>query len=174
MTSREPSVDAQWVRSIVDQYEGPLILYAARIVGDVETARDVAQETFLRLCRQDQAKVAPRVAEWLYTVCRNRAVDIVRKEKRMNPLTDKQAATQESRDPAPPDVLERKESESQVVTAVGTLPENQQEVIRLKFQHGLSYREISRVTELSESNVGFLLHTGLKALRQTLGLSGAH
>ncbi len=92
----------------------------------------------------------------------------------MNPLTDRQAATQESRGPAPPDVLERKESESQVMTAVGTLPENQQEVIRLKFQHGLSYREISRVTKLSESNVGFLLHTGLKALRQTLGLSGAH
>ena len=46
------------------------------------------------------------------------------------------------------------------------LPENQQEVIRLKFQQGLSYKEISSVTGLSVTNVGFLIHTGLKRLRE--------
>ena len=47
--------------------------------------------------------------------------------------------------------------------------QNQQEVLRLKFQHGLSYREISGVTELTVSHVGVLIHNGLKALRARLG-----
>ena len=41
-------------------------------------------------------------------------------------------------------------------------------MIRLKFQHGLSYKQIAEVTQLSVSNVGFLIHTGLKALRERL------
>jgi RNA polymerase sigma-70 factor (ECF subfamily) len=45
------------------------------------------------------------------------------------------------------------------------LPDNQREVIRLKFQNDLSYKEIADVTQLSVTNVGFLLHTGLKKLR---------
>ena len=48
------------------------------------------------------------------------------------------------------------------------LPPNQREVIRLKFQNDLSYREIAEVTQLTETNVGFLLHTGLKKLRALL------
>ena len=46
--------------------------------------------------------------------------------------------------------------------------ENQREVVRLKFQAGLSYAEISRVTGHSVSNVGFLLHTALKTLRRQM------
>ena len=48
------------------------------------------------------------------------------------------------------------------------LPDNQQEVIRLKFQNDLSYREISEITGLSVSNVGFLLHVGIKRLREIM------
>ncbi len=51
---------------------------------------------------------------------------------------------------------------------MGGLPANQQECIRLKFQHGLSYKQISQVTDLSVTNVGFLIHTGLKTLRKQL------
>jgi DNA-directed RNA polymerase specialized sigma24 family protein len=40
--------------------------------------------------------------------------------------------------------------------------------VRLKFQNGFSYQEISRITSLSVGNVGFILHTALKALRQNL------
>lgn len=65
-------------------------------------------------------------------------------------------------------VLERQESVSQVLKELATLPVNQQEVIRLKFQHGLSYREISDVTKLTVTNVGFLIHVGLKKIRERL------
>ena len=49
---------------------------------------------------------------------------------------------------------------------IGQLPHNQQEVVRLKFQNGFSYREIARITELSVTNVGFLIHTAVTRLRR--------
>ena len=52
--------------------------------------------------------------------------------------------------------------------AVDTLPERQQEIVRLKFQNGLSYREISRITEMSVSNVGVTLHNAIKAIRKQI------
>ena len=69
-------------------------------------------------------------------------------------------------DPQPSKVLEQKEQISRVLGLVKTLPANQQEVIRLKFQNGMTYREISHITDLSVSNVGFLIHTGLKTIRR--------
>jgi RNA polymerase sigma-70 factor (ECF subfamily) len=57
---------------------------------------------------------------------------------------------------------------AQVLRVLDMIPENQQEVIRLKFQNGFSYREISGVTGLSVTNVGFLIHTGLKSIRQRM------
>ena len=56
----------------------------------------------------------------------------------------------------------------EILRLLETLPSNQQEVIRLRFQNDFSYREISAVTDLSVSNVGFLIHTGLKAIRRKL------
>jgi RNA polymerase sigma-70 factor (ECF subfamily) len=54
------------------------------------------------------------------------------------------------------------------MNALDRLSDNQREVIRLKFQQGLSYNEISEATGLTSGNVGFLLHTGLKRLRSML------
>ncbi len=54
---------------------------------------------------------------------------------------------------------------AKAIAALSQLPDNQQEVIRLRIEHGLSYAQISEVTELSVGNVGYLLHTGLKTLR---------
>jgi RNA polymerase sigma-70 factor (ECF subfamily) len=127
----------------------------------------VVQETFLRLCSQDPDRLGDGLSPWLFKVCRNLAFDELRKEKRMSALgeTDVQATSQ----PAPGAAIEQRESLSLVQRAMDDLPEKQQEVIRLKFQGGLSYREISEVTGESTTNVGFLLHTGLKRIRSRLG-----
>ena len=86
----------------------------------------------------------------------------------MSATNEIQLEAQATQEPEPLTVLEKKEELSRVLGILETLPPNQQEVIRLKFQNGLSYREISDVTHLSVSNVGFLLHTGLKTVRQKL------
>ena len=61
---------------------------------------------------------------------------------------------------------ERKETVGEIFRFVEGLPKNQREVVYLKFQCDLSYKEISEVTKLSVGNVGLLLHTALKAIRK--------
>ncbi len=158
----------EWVRAAVSRFEGPLTLYAARLLGDADRARDVVQDAFVKLCRQDRAEIEPRLAEWLFTVCRNRALDVLRKEGRMTRLSDEHAQVREGHEPDPADVLETRETAALVMKELDGLPPSQREVIRLKFQNGFSYREISRISGHSVSNVGFLIHTGLKTIRRRL------
>ena len=62
--------------------------------------------------------------------------------------------------------LEQREAVGEIFRLVENLPKNQREVVYLKFQCDLSYKEISDVTKLSVGNVGLLLHTALKAIRK--------
>ena len=156
------------MRELLKRHESPLLRYAARITGSEELAREVVQDTFCRLCAQPREKVKGHEAEWLFTVCRNRALDVRRKEGRMQ-TGDAVLAAQPSSAPAPASVAEGKEAVSQVLSVLDTLPANQREVVLLKFQGGLSYKEIAKVTELSVSNVGYLLHAALKTLRGRWG-----
>ena len=164
----DASAKAEWVRAALETHERSLLRYATAITGDAERARDIVQETFVKLCGEEREKLDGRVAEWLFTVCRNRALDVQRKEKRMTPLTEMDLETRESTEPSPSMAAQQNESASQVLRLFETLPPNQRDVIRLKFQSDLSYQEISRVTNLSVTNVGFLIHAGIKSLRQKL------
>jgi RNA polymerase sigma-70 factor (ECF subfamily) len=163
------SQDGEWFPSIVCRYEGPLVRYAAGITGNVEQARDVVQDAFLRLHNQNGNR-PDNVQAWLYTVCRRRALDIVRKETRMKTLDNGQAAICECPMPIQPAAMEQQETEHHLLQLLGDLPANQQEVVRLKFQDGLSYRDIAAVTGLTSSNVGYLLHMAVKRLREQLAI----
>ena len=169
MSTSPPQV--HWIRRLVDHYEAPLIRYAARITGDLSRARDIVQDTFLRLCRETPEKVEPIAPQWLYRVCRNRALDIQRKDQRMV-ATDfsklprgAEAGLDDVRQPDPASQAAQSDESLKALRLLTELPERQQEVIRLKIEHGLSYKEIAEITGHSVSNVGYLLHTGLKTLR---------
>lgn len=86
----------------------------------------------------------------------------------MQPLSPEKAAMEKSSEPDQAVAAENRDAADRVRRLLEALPENQQEVVRLKFQAGLSYREISRVTELSVSNVGYLIHTAIRTLRRQL------
>ena len=158
--------DSSWVASVLAEYEQPLTRYAVHITGDIEQAREVVQDTFLKLCHQKPARIRAYLAQWLYTVCRNRALDVRRKERRMTGISDAQLQLQAHPAPEFSRALEEEEQLAEVLTVLNTLPANQQEVLRLKFQSDLSYLEISQITNLTVSNVGFLIHTGLKTIRE--------
>ena len=197
-----PPTDAPELIALLDRYERPLIRYAQSIVGELDAARDVVQDVFIRWVREEgksegggrkeeeRGESAPAESSngahpaespssalrpppsdflpsaWLFTVTRNRALDHLRKHRRIIPMTlpdDRPCAA-----PGPAATLERRESAASLFSLLDALSPNQREVIRLKFQNDLSYREIADVTQLSETNVGFLLHTGLKKLRALL------
>ena len=72
------------------EFESALIGYAASIVKDEDRAKDVVQDTFIKLYEQDPEKVKESLKAWLFTVCRNRCFDVIRKEKRMINVEDDQ------------------------------------------------------------------------------------
>jgi RNA polymerase sigma factor (sigma-70 family) len=151
---------------IVRRFEIPLLQYARRITGDREQARDVVQETFLKFQRNGAAPRADEPATWLFTVCRNAALNVCRKERRMMYVDEELIEVPEREQPMPFDQLEQKEAAGFLLRIVSTLPLRQQEVIQLKFQNDLSYQQIAEIMQTTANNVGVLLHTALKTLRQ--------
>ena len=156
------------IEQALADYESALIGYASTILYDLDRARDVVQDTFIRLCEQDLSKLRGGLRPWLYTVCRNRALDIRRRDKRSQPLDDTQWKNVAGPDLQPDEQVDQHERMAELMGYLNRLTANQREVIILKFQQGLSYQDIQKVTDLSTSNIGFLIHTGLKRLREFL------
>ena len=163
----------EWLLAALARFERRLCLYAARLLGDAERARDIVQETFLRLCSERRSHVDGHLGEWLFTVCKHRALDVRAKENSMqttvkNAMELQLHETADGRDSRrldPAQIAEQSEEQGRVAALLERLPANQREVLYLKFQQGLSYKEIGKVTGHSVSNVGFLIHTGMKTLR---------
>jgi RNA polymerase sigma-70 factor (ECF subfamily) len=160
--------EADFVTLALEQYQTRLIRYATSILGDIERAREVVQDTFLKLCKERPARLQDHLAPWLFAVCRNRAFDVRRKDERARPLTSVDLETRPAPGPRPLAQLEQQETLRQVLDRVSALPDKEREVILLKFQCDLSYKEISAITGHSVSNVGFLIHSGMKRIRSEI------
>lgn len=160
-----------WMEQVLDRYERRLVRYALRLVGDLEAARDIVQDCFLRLCRQPPHALDARLAEWLFTVCRHRAIDHLRKEGRLQPEPD--FADLPAGASAPAAALEAAEAADALRQRLAALPPRQREAVRLKFEEGLSYQAIANVMATSVSNVGVLLHHAIRSLRADLVPGGA-
>ena len=157
------------VREAMGLYESPLIAYAANILsGDIDRARDVVQDTFLRLFQADVGRVRENLKAWLYTVCRNRAFDVLRKDQRLDLGGDEVLLTFSDHRPDPSQSTDTSEMCDRAWQLMERLSSNQREVIRLKFVDDCSYKDIARITGLSIGNVGFLMHVGLRKLRDLL------
>ena len=161
------------IRSAIDLYQGRLIGFAARITGDLESARDVVQDTFLRLCQQDLDVIADHLPAWLFKVCRNRALDVRKKQAPLDRLDEASTGSTHGVSVDPHQLLERSDNARLALAAIAELPAAQQEVLRLRFQEELSYKEISAITDHSVSSVGFLIHTGIQRVRRRLRVAGS-
>jgi RNA polymerase sigma-70 factor (ECF subfamily) len=154
------------MQTLMRRFEIPLLQFATRITGDRERARDVVQETFIKFQRNG-ARDESEPGTWLFTVCRNGALNVCRKEKRMMYLDEELIESRHAeQQPMPFDRLERQEASGFLMRIVATLPPRQQEVLQLKFQNDLSYQQIAKITRTNANNVGVLIHTALKTLRQ--------
>ena len=84
-------------------------------------------------------------------------------------LEEEAIESRQAEEPMPFERLERDEATGFLLRIVATLPLRQQEVIQLKFQNDLSYRQIAEIMQTTANNVGVLIHTALKTLRQRYG-----
>ena len=163
------ATDSQWswVREAIDEHQSALIRYAQSILHDGDQAKDAVQETFIKLCKQAPEQVSDHLASWLFRVVRNHCINMLRKEKRMSHLEDLDTVSVHE-NPAESHSREqyKREAISSLFELVDTLPNRQRELVLLKFQQDFSYQEISEVTGLSVSNVGYILHQAIRSLKQ--------
>lgn len=162
-----------WVRDTLDRYERPLVRYALRYAGDLESARDAVQDTFLKLCLADPAALNGKLAGWLFTVCRNRALDMRRKQRRSVPLEP--GVEQQIACPMPPPgaALEADETRALVFAEIDRLAESEREIVLLKFHDGLTYREISQITGTPVATINYRMHALLSRIAERLRATSA-
>ena len=163
------------LRSAMSEFEIPLTKYAVSILGDLEQARDVVQDTFLKLYKQDPEKVRQKVKSWLFTVCRNHCYDLIKRNRRTSNLEEDEISYIASSEDNPFQVISFLEGREEIdekikilYSLIEELPSRQREVMRLKFQANLSYKEIAETIGISTSNVGFVMHSALKKLREDM------
>jgi RNA polymerase sigma-70 factor (ECF subfamily) len=168
-----PTDHREWVLAALEDYEARLVRYARRLIGEEGQARDVVQFVFLRLCDQSPEEIGEWLGQWLFTVCRNRALDVVRgarREKvngqRVGLAVSAGAAVGGQSPPHDPvATAEQAELHALLRVLVECLPASQREAIDL-WADGFSYIEISKIIGKQEGHVRVLVHRGLKALRE--------
>jgi RNA polymerase sigma factor (sigma-70 family) len=173
--SAEPT-ECDTIAELFAVLESPLLAYALRLTGDLSVAEDVFQEAFMRLHTQFDEVRDPK--RWLYRTVHNLALNHLRDANKIVPLDLSREADgamgTDSTDPQPlPDEqIVRLEGIGLVRLSLEILDPRSRELIQLKFNEELSYKEISARTGLSTGNVGYILHHALKAIADELAKNG--
>jgi RNA polymerase sigma factor (sigma-70 family) len=157
-----------WLQQQISENESKLIRYVKSLGLDLDLARDVVQDGFLKLWEQNEKEVRGHERQWLFTVCRNRAFDLLRKQK-SHDAKNKSIAREAVGQTASPEEQMMQTSENEKLNQIlEVLTPSEQEVLRLKFQQDLSYKEISAITGMTVNHVGVLIHNTVAKLRRTL------
>ncbi len=137
-------------------------------VGDGQIAEDLTSTTFEKAWRNrnQYRRDLSAFSTWLFTIARRIAQDHYRKQHTEIPLD-------EIPDPSTNEILEdlaQQQSDfARLSILLAQLEDRERELVALKYGAGLTNRDIARLSELSESNVGVILHRTLQTLRSKMG-----
>jgi RNA polymerase sigma-70 factor (ECF subfamily) len=146
----------------VDSHADNLYRFILKNLRDVHFSRDIVQETFEKLWIKLETVSALKVKTYLFTTAYHTMIDYIRKESRYagtNPGEwDEMVDSGHYSDLQ--EVLER---------AIKNLPEDQRAVVMLRDYEGYSYREISEITGLNESQVKVYIYRARVFLKNYIG-----
>lgn len=158
---------------LVERYQAPLIHFLRRTLGSDEDVFDCAQDAFLAAYRNlSRYSEEHPFRAWLYTIARNKALDLVRKRRRELPLILDDNIVDHQ--PLPEEAWLAKEQASMLTEVLNELPEHYGQALYLRFHQELSYEEIALVLEVPVSRVKTYLYRGKEKLRQHLERRAIH
>ncbi len=139
-----------------------------RMCGDMQVAEDAAQETFIQAwLRLPSYRPRASLRNWLYRIAVNKAIDMLRKEKRILPGAVEDLNLTDS-GPSPEALAASSERTKMVQEAVLALPEASRAVLVLREYEGLSYQEIADALDIPVGTVMSRLNYARKLLREKL------
>jgi RNA polymerase sigma-70 factor, ECF subfamily len=138
---------------------------------DAMPAEDVAQDTMMTVWRKAHLydPVLGSASAWIYTIARNRRIDVARSAQRA-PLESPEAGHDQVDDqPLPDDVVAAVELENKVRIALAELKPDQQHVVKLSFFENRSHAEIAERLNLPLGTVKSRIRLAAQRLRDLLG-----
>ena len=167
---------------LVARWERPLFQFVCRMLPRQDDARDICQETFLRVLKKaHRFRQGSRFSTWMYQIALNLCRDRMRKRKRWSRLVlQRDELPQQpsgptavlSRDQDPAHAVEQQEKNEAVRRALNQIPAEQREVLILKEYEGMKFREIAAILDCPESTVKSRMYYGLSGVRTILVRSG--
>ena len=165
------------------RYVASIYRLVRRKLGDALLAEDIAQETFMKALRMmDRVDDSFNFGGWVHTVARNLCFDELRRRQRDLRVEGSDEAEEDhlaslpstSRSFDPVDVQESNELRRQVWAVAQRLPEKYRLVLTLRELQDLSYRQIARTLNMSESAVETLLYRArLRFKEEFIAVEGA-
>lgn len=138
--------------SLYNRYKGPIFAFCYKMLDDRELARDVMQETFLRVYEnRDRLSNTVAFKSWLFTIARNQCLNQLRKDRWQVPLENERDVV--GRGDTPISQLEKSERVALVTRHINELKADYREVIVLREYQNLSYEEIAAITRSTISAV---------------------
>ncbi|MFW6102858.1 MAG: RNA polymerase sigma factor, partial [Chloroflexota bacterium] len=147
-----------------DKHMPDIYRYISYRVGNASLAEDLTAEVFEKALRSfdryTPEKAAPRT--WLTAIARNAVIDHFRKMGKIEVVREEDAPEEVSEDPSVEDQIDRLAEVRHLRLCLADLPQVDQDIISLKFGADMNNREIARVLNISESNVGTRLYRAVK------------
>ena len=157
-------------RNVVQTYQRLVFSLALKMLADEDEAKDVVQETFIRVWQKiGDYDVRRPFATWLYTIASRLCIDRIKRGRRLVPMPDDEsvlhrfaAETDNQR------TLENREWVSIVRLMVADLSPKQRLVFTLCQLEGLSSDEVEQITGLSARQVKSNLYAARQTIREQL------
>jgi RNA polymerase sigma-70 factor (ECF subfamily) len=157
-------------RVLVERWQGRILGFLVRSLGSEPEAEDVAQETFVRICRSAGTyRPEGRFASWLFRIAGNLARSRTRRRKILRFIRFDPTEHEIPEAPRAEQDLRRRELREALGQALDRLPERQREAFVLRYDAQLSHADIAGELGTTVSAVETLLHRAKLALRGQLG-----
>ncbi|MBJ2173396.1 RNA polymerase sigma factor [Aureibaculum sp. A20] len=164
---------------LIDDYQQKVFSTCISFVPNKEDAEDIAQEVFVEVFNSiSRFKGNSKLSTWIYRIATNKSLEFIRKKSTKKRFAFLQSiigndipadSTKYFTEMNHPGVLlENKEKSETLFKAINQLPEAQKVVFTLSKVDGMSYQEISDITEKSVSSVESLLFRAKKKLQEIL------
>lgn len=162
--------DRDAFRIVFHRYAGKLRAFLIRGGASPDEAEETAQETLMKVWRRAETFDPARAsaAAWLFTIARNRRIDLLRRGARPEPDPEDPLYRPDPPKPAEATLSEERRDDA-IRAAIASLSDEQLEVVRLSFFEGLAHADIAERLSLPLGTVKSRLRLAFRHLRTRLG-----